>query len=49
MKSSKINQIVRQEMCIGCGVCVSESPKSLKMEINDYGFFCSNNNKQRRK
>lgn len=39
MKNNKIEAIVRQEMCTGCGVCVSESTDSLKMEINDYGFF----------
>lgn len=39
MENNKIEAIVKQEMCTGCGVCVSESPDSLKMEINDYGFF----------
>jgi coenzyme F420 hydrogenase subunit beta len=39
MENNKIEAIVKQEMCTGCGVCVSESPDSLKMEINDFGFF----------
>jgi coenzyme F420-reducing hydrogenase beta subunit len=38
MKNNKIEDIVRQEMCTGCGVCVSESPSSLKMEMNEFGF-----------
>ena len=39
MKNNKIKAIVEQDMCTGCGVCVSEAPGSLKMEVNDYGFF----------
>ena len=39
MKSNKIEEIVRQEMCTGCGVCVSESPDNLRMEMNEYGFL----------
>jgi coenzyme F420 hydrogenase subunit beta len=38
-QSNKIEEIVKQEMCTGCGVCVSESPSSLKMETNEYGFL----------
>jgi coenzyme F420-reducing hydrogenase beta subunit len=39
MKSNKIEDIVRQEMCTGCGVCVSESQGSLKMELSEFGFL----------
>lgn len=34
-----ILDIVKQDLCTGCGICVSESPTSLKMEWNDFGFL----------
>jgi coenzyme F420 hydrogenase subunit beta len=39
MKNNSIEEIVKQEMCTGCGVCVSESPDSLKMEMDKDGFL----------
>lgn len=39
MKNSNIEEIVAQEMCTGCGICVSESPESLRMNWNDDGFL----------
>lgn len=36
--SYSISDIVKNELCVGCGLCVSESSKS-KMVWNDYGFL----------
>ncbi|TDD77022.1 Coenzyme F420 hydrogenase/dehydrogenase, beta subunit C-terminal domain [Flavobacterium caseinilyticum] len=36
---TSIQEIVKQELCTGCGICVSESPSSLKMQWNEYGFL----------
>lgn len=38
-KKYSIQDIVDNEMCTGCGMCVSESKASLKMELNEYGFL----------
>jgi coenzyme F420 hydrogenase subunit beta len=38
-KKYTIDDIVNQDLCTGCGICVSESPESLKMEWDKYGFF----------
>lgn len=35
----QISDIVKADLCTGCGICVSEASDSLKMEFNDYGFF----------
>lgn len=39
--SQKYNilDIVKQDLCTGCGICVSESPLSLKMGWNEFGFL----------
>lgn len=34
-----VNDIVNQDLCTGCGICVSEAPKDLKMGWNEYGFL----------
>ena len=34
----QIKDIVKSDLCIGCGVCVSESEGSLKMKLDDRGF-----------
>ena len=40
MKSStSIKDIVKQELCTGCGVCISESPAALKMQWDELGFL----------
>lgn len=39
MKNFDIDRVVKQQMCTGCGICVSESPKSLQMNWNDDGFL----------
>jgi len=40
MKNSTIiKDIVKQDLCTGCGICVSESPSSLKMKFNEFGFL----------
>ena len=39
MESNKIEDIVKNEMCTGCGICVSESNDSLKMDWNENGFL----------
>ena len=36
--STKIEDIVNNKLCVGCGLCVSESTSS-KMEWNDQGFL----------
>ena len=38
---AKINilDIVKQDLCTGCGICVSESSSSLKMGWNEFGFL----------
>lgn len=35
----KISQLVNDELCTGCGLCVSEEPNSLKMHKNEFGFI----------
>lgn len=35
----EIRDMVKSELCTGCGVCVSEDPKALKMTWNDAGFL----------
>jgi coenzyme F420 hydrogenase subunit beta len=34
-----ILDIVNQDLCTGCGICVSESPDSLRMHWNESGFL----------
>lgn len=34
-----ILDIVKQDLCTGCGICVSESNSSLKMGWNEFGFL----------
>jgi len=34
-----IKDIVNYDLCTGCGICVSESSNSLKMEWDDFGFL----------
>lgn len=34
-----ILDIVKQDLCTGCGICVSESSSSLKMGWNEFGFL----------
>lgn len=36
---TKIKDIVKADLCIGCGVCISESEGSLKMEMDNRGFY----------
>lgn len=38
MQKVEIRDIVNNDYCVGCGICVSES-KSSKMILNDYGFL----------
>lgn len=35
----EIEDIVRNNLCTGCGVCVSEQPDKLKMIMNNKGFW----------
>ena len=35
----EIKDIVRNKLCTGCGVCVSEQPDKLKMVMNNEGFW----------
>src|SRR5690554_2973460 len=35
----QIKDIVKNNLCSGCGVCVSEQPSKLKMIMNDDGFW----------
>ncbi|EOX3399103.1 Coenzyme F420 hydrogenase/dehydrogenase, beta subunit C-terminal domain [Vibrio cholerae] len=35
----QIKDIVKNNLCTGCGVCVSEQPDRLKMVINEEGFW----------
>jgi coenzyme F420-reducing hydrogenase beta subunit len=37
--SFDIKTIVDQNLCTGCGICVSEDPANLKMEWDEYGFL----------
>lgn len=35
-----VQQVVNQDLCIGCGICVSACPSdALKMEVNSSGFW----------
>lgn len=38
-KKYNITEIVNHDLCTGCGICVSESPDALKMELNQFGFL----------
>lgn len=35
----QIKDIVKNNLCTGCGVCVSEQPDRLKMVMNEEGFW----------
>ena len=34
-----INDIVQHDLCTGCGICVSESPLTLQMQWDEFGFL----------
>lgn len=38
-KKYSIADIVEQDLCVGCGICVSEAPLSLKMCWDEMGFL----------
>lgn len=42
-----INEIIKNDLCTGCGVCISEdSKKDSKMDWNEYGFLVPNIGKE---
>lgn len=43
----KIIEIVNEDLCTGCGMCVSESPDELKMQWNKNGFLVPHGNETR--
>lgn len=43
---TQIKDIVQNNLCIGCGVCVSEMPDKIKMEVNNQGFIVANQIKE---
>jgi coenzyme F420-reducing hydrogenase beta subunit len=39
IRENNILDIVNQDLCTGCGACVSESKESLKIGWNEFGFL----------
>lgn len=39
MKSKLKQLVVDQELCVGCGICASQSNRKIQMRINDFGFW----------
>jgi coenzyme F420-reducing hydrogenase beta subunit len=35
----QIQEVINNDLCTGCGLCISESNGSLKMELNEFGFL----------
>lgn len=38
-----ITDVVKQNLCTGCGICVSEAPGALKMSWDEFGFLTPHN------
>ena len=34
-----IEHVVNNDLCVGCGLCTAICPKSLKMKLNQNGFY----------
>jgi coenzyme F420 hydrogenase subunit beta len=39
MSATDIKDLIKSNLCTGCGMCVSESNRTLKMEWSDFGFI----------